>query len=453
MNYEFTDTFQDKILAVLWRDSENFPIYKECVKPRYFKNNVNIDVCRIIFEYWEKYSQPPTLDVLIEEVSYLLKSSKVKANLKKDYISLLSNLSEFDLEDLYYIKDKIIDFGKRQAIIEAVVESAKLIEKNKDGNYYKVEKLIKEALRVGEDITNMGIDVFENIEERFEKYIQSEDVVEHITTGSQELDKIMKGGLGKTEVGVVIAPPGRGKTTFLIDKGAEAVKAGYNVVHYTFENSDKKIVRNYDMRLIEKDFEYIKENIEASTKALGNIRKYKKGNLVVKKFPPKTVMTSTLKAHIQQLTVVKNFKPDLIIVDYGALLKPTNIYTDKRFSLEEIFEELAALADELNVALWTGAQGNRASLSKKIVTIQDLAECFAIANISDFMLALCQTKKEKNLGKMRFFIAKQRDAEDYITFEGKILYDIKKIIIESRIDTLDDEDEDEENEENWEESC
>ena len=88
---------------------------------------------------------------------------------------------------------------------------------------------MKDAIRVGEDVANIGTSIFEGIEERFESYVNDEDVIERIPTGSPALDRRMKGGLGRTEMGVVIAPPGRGKalhpdTLVLTPKGYAPIK-------------------------------------------------------------------------------------------------------------------------------------------------------------------------------------------------------------------------------------
>ena len=92
-----------------------------------------------------------------------------------------------------------------------------------------------------------------------------------------------------------------------------------------------------------------------------------------------------------------------------------------------MYESLRALADEYDVALYTAAQGNRSSLAKKVVTTMDLAECFAIANIADICVALCQDGREKAQGIMRGFVAKNRDNSDGMILTGTINYNIKRL--------------------------
>ena len=154
------------------------------------------------------------------------------------------------------------------------------------------------------------------------------------------------------------------------------------------------------------------------------------------------------------MKTAEGFVPDVLIVDYGAIMKPTSNYKEKRNAIESNYEDLRAIADDYNLALWTAAQGNRPALSKKIVTMSDLAECFAIGNIADVMVCMCQTNKEKKKGDIRLFLAKVRDNADSLILMGKILYSIKKLefySFASEEEQGEDDDDEEEEASNWEE--
>ena len=184
--------------------------------------------------------------------------------------------------------------------------------------------------------------------------------------------------------------------------------------------------------------------------AMMNIQKYRKGQLRIKKYPTKTATVKTIRALLDKYKTVQQFIPDVLVVDYGAILKSSLSYTDKRNAIESNYEELRAVADEYNVALWSAAQGNRGALSKKLVTMSDLAECFAIANIADVMACICQTLKEKLKGELRLFLPKIRDSADTMILSGKIQYDIKKIEMFDIVNNADDEEDDDEESEDWE---
>lgn len=448
--YNFTASIQLKILTLLWKDEPAYTFYSSVIKPKYFSKSIYVDICRILMDYKTKYKVAPSPEALLEEVNDLCLSSKTKKKLLPDYEQAVTQMNQYNLSDIDYIKDKITSFGKKQALIDAIMEGADIIEKQGEDKYSKIEVLVRDALRVGEDLDDLGTGIYDDVYEVFTSYGEKDDVIERIPTGMTELDKRLGGGVGRTEMCIIVAPPGRGKTTCLVSMGGNAVRSGYKVVHISLENNEKQVLRNYHTRVLGKNTEYIGENVESSVRAMGNIRKYYGGELVVKKYPPKAVTVQGIKNYLDQLKVAWGFEPDVVIVDYGALLKPASIYSDKRNNIEENYEDLRAIADEYNCAVYSAAQGNRGSLAKKVVTMADLAECFAIGNTADVMLALCQTNKEKQQGIMRGFIAKNRDNQDGIILKGKISYDTKKIDYFEEVFEEDEKDDDEEGEEEWE---
>ena len=128
--YKFTPRVQLRILTLLWLDNKMYYTYKEVIKPKYFTSPIHIDLCRIIYDYREKYEASPSKDVLLEEIHQMCSKSKTKARLEQDYIDTINRMAEVDVSTDYdYLKDKIVSFGKRQALVEAILQSADILEK------------------------------------------------------------------------------------------------------------------------------------------------------------------------------------------------------------------------------------------------------------------------------------------------------------------------------------
>lgn len=433
--YYFADGFQLKILALMARDKGTYISYESVLQPKYFRNTIHIDLARIVREHYEKEIQraklrgtdisSPTLEVLGEEVRKLLARDKKRSALRKEYIETMVDIMDVDLSDMEYIKESLVSFGKESAMEIAILEAAEEIEKGRNkGNidYAKIEQSITDAVRVGEDLSDLGMDYYETAEERMEVYASGSDGVRRVPTGMEGLDKVMGGGLGDGELGVIIAPPNRGKSFALTNIGSGALLNGFNVFHYTLEMPESQVARRYDNRLLQKDMNYLRENGSKAVQALLNLQKYQKGHLVIKKYRTNQASVDTLRSHITKYQMEKNIKPDVIIVDYGDLLTPRRQYGDKRFELESIYLDLRDLGDEFGCPVWTASQANRGALDKKVITIGDLAEAFNKANIADFMVALCQTIEEKQDNIMRWHVAKQRQGEANLTLEGDIDY-------------------------------
>lgn len=430
--YEFAEGFQLKIIAMMARDRRFYTIYKDILKPKYFRKDVHIDLARLLHDHYEVEQDRakkkgteianPTLEVLWEEIRKLTNNNVKKEALKEQYQDTVIDIMEVDLTDAEYIKESIVSFSKRAAMEHAIMDSAEEIEKGTQ-DYGKIEDLIRAAIKVGEDISDVGTDYFENAEERMKNYESGIEGIVRIPTGLSGIDKITKGGLGVGELGVIIAPPNRGKSFALTNIGAGAIMKGFNVVHYTLEMPEPQVAKRYDNRLLNKDMAYLKDNATGKAlSALMAMQKHVKGEMIIKKYRTNECSVDTIRSHLTRLWMEKEFKADVIIVDYGDLLTPRRTYSDKRFELESIYLDLRDLGDEFQCPVWTASQANRGALDKKTITIGDLAEAFNKANIADFMVALCQTVDEKRDSIMRWHVAKQRDGEANVTMEGDIEY-------------------------------
>jgi len=421
--YEFSPSFQEKILSMIWREPTFYTIYKECVKPQYFESDVHIDLARVFNDYYEKYEAQPSPEVIQEEVRKLTAHSKVKKEKEKDYLECVDRLMNMDLADRAYVQDSAIAFGKKQALTEAILKSVDDLQKAKD--FSIIEKRIKEANQVGENIGDLGTDYFATIEKRMPEYDVRD--AEKIKTGIDVLDKVMAGGLGRGELGIVIAPPGTGKTLSLINIGASGVLQGKNVAHFSLEMSETRVTQRYDSTFTNKDFGFIKDNQESVAKALNMLKRARKGTLKIKSFPTRTCTLDMMKSYLTKLKLADGFVPDIIIIDYIDLMRPTSTYKERRTELEILYEEVRGMAQEFDAATWSASQTNRGALEKKVVTIADLAESFGKAATSDFMIAISQTKEEKKNNELRYYVAKSRNGESDFTVHCDVYYDKMRV--------------------------
>ena len=159
---------------------------------------------------------------------------------------------------------------------------------------------------------DLGYDYMKDFELRFEERARNP-----VTTGWEPIDEISKGGLGKGELGVVIAPTGAGKSMVLVHLGSKALQEGKNVVHYTLELADTVVAGRYDSCITGYHLNDLRSFKEQIFDDLGNLP----GKLIVKEYPTRSATIQTLKNHVEKM---KNsgFEPDMIIVDYADLLKP-----------------------------------------------------------------------------------------------------------------------------------
>lgn len=409
MTYEadFGPKFQFHILAVMTRIPVFALRYRSALSHEFFNDEIHKVVSKAFLIHLDEHKVIPTTATLLEECKQLTSAQTMP------YVeALLEKLKEDDISDHAAVAKKTVEWGKTQAMCVAVINCAELIESKKRD---KVIARIQQAQLVGEDLLSLGLNYNTNTAARAAAYADpDDDAPDMVATGIKHLDMAMNGGLGRGELGVVIAPPGKGKTTTLIQFGFGALlsASNYDVLHYTLEMPAKKIARRYDDRLMGQlvktksmdPQEYGRLLVERS-------KKFIKGRLMVQQYNTRQASASTFRAHLS-LLAADGFHPDLIIVDYGDIVRPERRLGDMRHEQAGVYEDLRQLAGELNCAIWTASQGNKASLDKDVVSISEFAESFEKAAIVDAAIGFCQTKDERVESKCRLFMGKLRNTED-----------------------------------------
>jgi replicative DNA helicase len=272
--------------------------------------------------------------------------------------------------------------------------------------------LMKNALSAGTP-SSVGHDFFEDTEARF---IRTRRVT--CPTGLRQIDAqdILNGGLGRGELGVVIAPTGVGKSHFLVQMGAEALRAGKNVVHYTFELSETAVGLRYDSNLCGIPSGDV---IDRKEEVLNFYKENELGRLIIKEYPTGTPSVQTIRNHIEKL-LLKSFVPSVIVIDYADIMKSSRKFDSLRHELKLVYEELRNLSMEMNVPIWTASQANRDASNSEIVGLENMSEAYGKAMVADVVLSISRKPNEKATGAGRIFVAKNRAGRDGMLFPMRI---------------------------------
>ena len=393
--------FQVKVLAAMFTDRLFLQQISDIIRAEYFDSDANSWLLDIILTHFREYKTPPSKDVLkvkITEIENDILKATVLEQLKDVFRYMES-------DDLTFVKDEILKFCKNQEIKQAIMDSVSLL---KHGNFDEIKSKIDSAMKAGAD-TNIGLEYVTDVAARY-----NEAARHTITTGWDVIDDLMDGGLAPGELGVVMAPAGIGKSWLLINIGAHAVKAGKTVIHYTLELNENYVGQRYDSVLTgipAQNLKNYREDIESKMLTL-------KGDLIVKYYPTKSVGVMGLKAHIEK-TIMLGKKPDLVIVDYGDLLK-VNIKKDKHEALEDLYEELRGMAGEYSIPVWTASQAGRSALEDDIIEADKIASSYGKVMVADFLMSLSRKVEDKMSGTGRGHVIKNRFGPDGITLPSKI---------------------------------
>ena len=399
---KFGIKFQERLVRLILDDRSFADQMSEVLEVDFLETKYLRIFVKKIFEYRERYKTHPSRDSMVTVIRADLANEQevVQKQIRDFFARAMAREEEIDGDK--HIKEVSLDFCKKQVLKKTMMECVDLI---KTSRYDEIAGKINDSLKLGAD-TNFGYDYMVDFEQRFN--IKARDAV---TTGWIRMDKLMRGGLGRGELGVVIAPTSVGKSMALVHLGAEALKQGMTVVHYTLELLDTVVAIRYDSCLTGTSLSDVFINKENIFEDLQDIE----GKLIVKEYPTKTATTMTITQHLERLAR-RGIIPDLVIVDYGDLLRPLTPHREKRVELESIYEQLRALAQQFKCAVWTASQTNRGGLNAEVITMESISEAFNKCFIADFIFSISRTAEDKNNNEGRVFIAKNRNGPDGLVF-------------------------------------
>jgi len=403
---QYNKSFQEKILQGLLTDSQWAAQMVEVMRPDFFELRYLEYLCEKYFKYFLEYRCFPTQGLLISIIKDSL-SEDGDVLLRDQIVSYLIRAKENPHPgDIVYVKEKSLDFCKRQAFKEALEKSVELIAGD---NFESVISLMKNAVSIGLANT-VGHDFFEDMEARF--VIANRCVC---PTGIPELDAkdILGGGLGRGEIGVVTANTGVGKSHYLVQMGANAMRVGKNVLHYTFELTEQAVGIRYDSNLCGISSSDVVDNKEQVKKFYEESSDL--GRLIIKEYPTGAASVTTIRNHIEKLAL-RGFKPSVLIIDYADIMRSTRSYDSLRHELKLIYEELRNLAMEIRIPIWTASQANRDSANSDIVGLENMAEAYGKAMVADLVVSISRKATEKATGAGRLYVAKNRAGKDGIVF-------------------------------------
>ena len=405
---KFGKTFQEKLVKTILFDRNFANQMEEVMDSSYLELKYLQVFVDLMFQHKKDYPHP-TYEAMVSVVR--TQTEDYSTSIVKQVIDFLARVKSNSIgdDDQEYIKEKSLDFCKKQKLKEAILKSVGLLQNQ---SFEQIQKVINDAMNLGAD-NNHGHDYHKDVLDRFELKMRNP-----VSTAWDEIDNITKGGLGKRELGVVVAPTGAGKSMALAHLGAMAVIKGKTVVHYTLELADTVVGQRYDscitgIRL--QDLMSMKESI------LGVIE-HIPGQLIIKEYPTKSATTRTITTHLEKLRQ-KGIEPDMIIVDYADLLKPSPTgfkSQELRHSLGNTYEELRGIGQTWDIPVWTASQTNRSGLNAEVITMESISEAFNKCFVADFICSISRTMEDKTENKGRMFVAKNRNGIDGIVFPMEI---------------------------------
>jgi replicative DNA helicase len=405
---KFGKSFQEKLVKTILFDRNFANQMEEVLDTNYLELKYLQVFVDLMFQHKRSYPHP-TYEAMVSVVR--TQTEDYSDSVIKQVIEFMARIKSNAIgdDDEEYVKEKSLDFCKKQKLKEAILKSVDLLQSQ---SFDQIQKVINEAMNLGAD-NDHGHDWHKDVLDRFEMKMRNP-----VSTHWDEIDDITKGGLGKRELGVVVAPTGAGKSMALAHLGAMAVVKGKTVVHYTLELADTVVGQRYDSCITGIELKNLMSMKDSILMAIEHIP----GQLIIKEYPTKSASTRTITGHLEKLRQ-KGINPDMIIVDYADLLKPTATgfkTQELRHSLGNIYEELRGIGQVFDIPVWTASQTNRSGLNAEVITMESISEAFSKCFVADFICSISRTIEDKTENKGRMFVAKNRNGIDGIVYPMEI---------------------------------
>jgi replicative DNA helicase len=368
------------------------------VRSEYFNDEAERHVFNIIDEFYKTYNKAPNIDVLTIE---LQNDRSLKENEYKTRAEIVINL-EPSTAEMDWLMAETEKFCKDRAVYNAILKSIGIIDgKDREHNQDAIPSLLQEALSVGFD-NRVGHDYLEDAAIRYDFYHKVEN---RIPFDLDLFNKITNGGMPNKTLNVALAGTGVGKSLFMCHVAASTLTQGKNVLYITMEMAEERIAERIDANLMNITMDQLKDLPRPIfDNRVAKITEKTQGRLIIKEYPTAGAHTGHFKSLLKELQLKRNFRPDLIVIDY------LNICASSRFKaganinsytlIKSIAEELRGMAVEHDVPILSATQTTRSGYGNTEVELTDTSESFGLPATVDFMFALISTEDLEALNQI-----------------------------------------------------
>jgi len=368
------------------------------IEPDYFEERKEKVIFEEITSFIVKYDSAITIEALNIEVENRTDLTDTELN----EIREINRSLDDSPVDFHWLTDTTEKWCRDRAIYLALMESIQLADgKDDKKGRDAIPSILSDALAVSFD-NNIGHDYLLNYEERYEYYHKKEDKIEF---DLEYFNKITKGGLPNKTLNIALAGTGVGKSLFMCHHASSVLLQGRNVLYITMEMAEEKIAERIDANLLNVPIQDLTDLPKPMfDKKVTNLSKKTQGQLIIKEYPTASAHSGHFKTLLNELSLKKSFRPDIIFVDYLNICASSRYKANSGVNsysyIKAIAEELRGLAVEANVPIVSATQTTRSGFASSDVDLTDTSESFGLPATADLMFALISTEELEELNQI-----------------------------------------------------
>jgi archaellum biogenesis ATPase FlaH len=375
------------------------------VKTDYFTNRIERLLYEEVDKFVQQYKNLPTKETILIEFGRRKDINDEEVKLIKELVSGFND----EKTDLQWLLDTTEKFCKDRAVHNAVLSGIKILDgKDKEKQPEAIPSILSEALAVSFD-NHIGHDYINDAESRFDWYHTKE---KRYPFDLNFFNKITKGGVPSKTLNIALAGTGVGKSLFMCHCASNFLTQGQNVLYITLEMAEERIAERIDANLMDVTMDDLHDMPkQLYDDKMTKLRSKTTGQLIIKEYPTASAHSGHFKSLINELSLKKSFKPDVLFIDYlnicaSSRFKGGNI--SSYFYIKAIAEELRGLAVEFNLPIFSATQTTRTGFVSTDIGLEDTSESFGLPATADFMFALMSNEELESLGQMKVKQLKNR---------------------------------------------
>ena len=408
------------------------------IQEEYFEDKSERAIFQTTKEFVEKYNALPTpeaVNIMLGEVKGLAQDDFQNARLSLDHFAGQKDEQRPNQE---WLITEVERFCQDRAVANAVLAAmAIVIGEDKEHDKGAIPEILSKALAVSFD-PHIGHDYFGDSDARFDYYHRKE---QKLPFDLEWMNKVTNGGIPSKTLNVVLGGTHVGKTLIMCHCAATYLKQGKNVLYVTLEIAEEEITKRIDANLLDIAMDDLNKDDKNPKKyfqdKINNLRTKTNGRLIVKQYPTAAAHSGHFRHLLNELRLKKNFKPDILIIDYLNICLSSRIKQGPNVNsytyVKAIGEELRGLGVEFDIPVFTGTQTNRAGFNSSDVGMEDTSESFGLPMTADFMFAAVSTPDLEKLNQYLFKILKCRYAHSQnkkfivgVDYAKMRLYDVEQ---------------------------
>lgn len=377
------------------------------LKEDYFQNESDKVLYGVVQDFITTYNVAPNVDEVTVELS---KKSGLFQDTLDNALKTLDNIKKnADKNHIDWLTKSTEEFCQEKAIYNAIMTSIEILNNKSKLSKGAIPGLLSDALSVSFD-PNVGHDYLEQSDERFNYYHRVE---EKLPFDLEFLNDITKGGIPNKTLNIIMGGVHSGKSLFLCHFASAYLNQGKKVLYITLEMSEEEIAKRIDANLLNISF----DDLMVLPKSLydDKINKAKQkthGKLIIKEYPSTSASVLHFKALLNELSLKKDFVPDVILIDYLNICASSRIKAssanDTYTYVKSIAEEVRGLAQEFGLPIWSATQLTRTGYSSSDPDMTDVAESFGLPATCDLLLVLIVSEQMKQMNQIMIKQLKNR---------------------------------------------